>query len=144
MRGRVTTHERLVAQHAVQRGSDRAFGLVFAGVFTVVGILPALRGGPFRGWALAVAAIFLAAAVARPVLLAPLNRAWTWVGLALHRVMSPLVMGAIFYTTVTPIGLLLRAAGKDLLRLKPDPDASTYWIERQPPGPAPQSMRQQF
>jgi Saxitoxin biosynthesis operon protein SxtJ len=144
VRRRVAMHERIIAQHEVRGGSDRAFGIVFASFFTVVGVLPTLRGGPIRGWSLAVAVAFLAVAVWRPALLAPFNRFWTWIGWLLHRIVNPLVMGFIFYTTITPIGLLLRLAGHDLLKLNQDRDAATYWIERRPPGPAPETMRRQF
>jgi len=63
---------------------------------------------------------------------------------AMHRVVNPLVMGIRFFVVITPLGWLMRALGKDLLRLKREPDAASYWIERTPPGPAPQSMRNQF
>lgn len=128
-----------------RRGSsDRAFGIVFAVVFAVIGLRPVLAGGAIRPWSVALAAVFLAVALLRPRLLAPLNRAWTWLGLLLHHVVNPIVMGVIFYGVVTPIGLLLRMSGKDPLRLRLDRDAATYWIERRPPGPAPGTMRRQF
>jgi hypothetical protein len=120
------------------------FGLVFAVFFFLVGAWPWVRGRDVRWWVLAVSAVFLVVALARPAVLTPLNRLWTRFGLLLHSVVSPVVLGIVFYTTVTPIGLLMRLLGKDPLRLKIDPDASTYWIERRPPGPAPDTMRQQF
>jgi hypothetical protein len=83
-------------------------------------------------------------ALARPKTLAPLNRVWTGVGLLLHRVVNPLAMAFVFYGTVAPIGLVLRLLGKDPLRLRFDADVKTYWIERRPPGPAPETMTNQF
>ncbi len=65
-------------------------------------------------------------------------------GLLLHRVVNPLTMGVIFFFTVTPIALMFRILGKDPLRLKLDPEAKSYWIYRDPPGPRPDSMKQQF
>ena len=62
----------------------------------------------------------------------------------LHACISPVMMGLVFYTTVTPIGLVRRLLGKDPLRLRLDRDAVTYWIERDPPGPAPDTMPRQF
>ncbi|MBT3401824.1 MAG: hypothetical protein HN420_17765, partial [Rhodospirillaceae bacterium] len=91
-----------------------------------------------------VAIAFLAIAFLRPGLLAPLNRLWTRFGLLLHRIVNPIVMGFLFYLTVTPMALIMRALGKDLLRLKRDPEAKSYWIERTPPGPAPDTMSNQF
>jgi hypothetical protein len=78
------------------------------------------------------------------MLLRPFNRLWFRFGLLLSRVVNPLVMGLLFYFTVTPIGLIMRALGKDPLRLRFDRGARTYWIDRQPPGPEPETMRQQF
>jgi hypothetical protein len=88
--------------------------------------------------------LFLAAALLYPAVLNPLNRAWLKFGLLLHRLVSPFVMGLVFFGTVLPTGLIMRAMGKDLLRLKPQPDAESYWIVRQPPGPAPETMKDQF
>jgi hypothetical protein len=65
-------------------------------------------------------------------------------GLLLHAVVNPIVMALLFFTTVTPIALILRAQGKDPLRLRRDPDARSYWIERRPPGPMPDTMPRQF
>ncbi|TAN60913.1 MAG: hypothetical protein EPN20_13160 [Magnetospirillum sp.] len=128
----------------VEMGSDRSFGLVFAVVFALVCLLPLKSGEEPRLWAGAVAAAFLVVSFAAPRLLKPLNRLWFLVGMALHHVVTPVVMGLLFFVTVTPIGLIMRAAGKDPLRLKRDDAAASYWILRQPPGPAPDSMRRQF
>lgn len=125
-------------------GAPRNFGLVFAGFFAIVGLLPLLGGNAARWWALAIAAAFLAVALAAPAVLAPLNLIWFRFGLQLHRVMSPVVMALLFFLTVTPVGLLMRVAGKDPLRLKPDPQQPSYWIARDPAGPAGGSLRNQF
>ncbi len=73
-----------------------------------------------------------------------MNRLWFLFGMALHKVISPLVMGLLFYLTVTPIALIMRAIGKDPLHRQFDPQAKSYWIERRPAGPAPETMRRQF
>ncbi len=137
-------HEDFARDDKVEGSSDRSFGFVFAAVFTLIGLWPLMGGGQVRIWALGIAAAFAVVVLARPGLLAPLNRLWTRFGLLLHKVVSPLIMGMLFYLTVTPIGLLMRAMGKDPLRLRPDPDAASYWIERDPPGPAPETMKNQF
>lgn len=138
------THEDLTRKTEPPMGSDRSFGLVFAVVFALVGLAPLRHGAEPRLWALALAVTFLVAALAAPGMLRPLNRLWFRFGLLLHHVVTPVVMGLLFFVVVTPVGLLMRATGKDPLRLRRDSAAASYWIERQPPGPAPASMRQQF
>lgn len=83
-------------------------------------------------------------AVVKPALLRPLNRLWLRLGLLLHKVMNPLLMAVMFYLVILPTSLLMRIFHKDPLRMKYDPHAATYWIERRPPGPAPDTMRNQF
>lgn len=138
------THEALSHGRQVEMGSDRAFGVVFGVVFVLVALWPLKDGGEARPWAGMVAILFLAVALIRPRLLTPLNRLWFLVGLALHHVVTPLVMGLLFFLTITPVALIMRARGKNLLTLKRDPAAASYWIHRQPPGPAPDTMRRQF
>lgn len=137
-------HEDLRREHEVKRSSDRSFGIVFAVVFALVGLYPLLSGGSPRLWALGVGAVFLILALAWQSALSPLNELWARFGLLLHHVVNPVVMALLFFTTVLPIGLLMRLAGKDLLKLKRDPTARSYWIERKPPGPAPETMIHQF
>jgi hypothetical protein len=142
MRGRL--HETLEARSEVAQGSERGFGVVFAVVFAIIGLWPLLSGAGFRTWSLVIAAGFLAAAFVAPRLLAPLNRLWFRFGMLLGHIVSPVVMAIIFYLTVLPTGLAMRLLGKDLLRLRFDPEAESYWIHRDPPGPAPDSLKQQF
>ena len=137
-------HEDFGREDGPKPGSERSFGIVFAVVFVLIGSWPLFDGGPFRLWALAGAGIFLAAGLFFPTPLRPLNRLWFIFGMALHKVMSPLVMGLLFYLTVTPIALIMRIVGKDPLTRRFDPRAKSYWIERDPAGPAPETMRQQF
>lgn len=138
------THERLVVDEVVSGSSNRSFGFTFAIVFTIVALWPLVRGRSVRGWALIAAAAFLLAALALPRVLAPLSQLWLKFGLFLHACISPIIMGLVFYTTVTPIGLVRRLLGQDPLRLRFDSGAVTYWIERHPPGPAPDTMPRQF
>ena len=74
----------------------------------------------------------------------PFNRLWFNFGMALHNIVNPLVMGLLFYLTITPMALIMRLIGKDPLRRNFEPEAKSYWIERRPAGPAPESMRHQF
>ena len=124
--------------------SDRAFGVVFAVVFAIIGLWPLLSGGMMRLWALGVGAVFLALALAAPKLLAPLNKLWTAFGLVLNRIMTPLIMSLLFFLAVVPVGLLMRIFGKRPLSLAFEPDAKSYWIVRETPGPEPDSMKHQF
>ncbi len=137
-------HESYERREEVHGSSDRAFGVVFAVVFAVIGLLPLIFSGGVRLWALLIGAGFAVVALARPSLLAPLNRQWLRLGMFLHRIVSPLVLGFMFFVVITPIGLLMRALGKDLLRLRFDSALPSYWIERTPPGPPPESMKDQF
>src|SRR5262249_25445489 len=94
-------------------------------------------------WMLVLAALFLAAGLLRPAWLHPFNRLWMMLGLVLHKIVNPIVMGLLFYGTILPTGLVMRLRGRDLLRLKREEAADSYWIAR-PPGPAPETMRDQF
>jgi hypothetical protein len=139
-----STHEVFSREEKVVAGSDRAFGLVMAAAFAVVSLLNGWHLGRVWPWTGGVAALFLATALLRPAVLNPLNRLWLKFGLLLHSVVNPVIMGLLFYGTVLPTGLVMRALGKDLLRLKRQPDADSYWIVRAPPGPAPETMKDQF
>ena len=144
MRGQQNTHERLVGDAESQGSSDRAFGVIFGVVFTLIGLWPLLHGERPHWWSLVVGWTCLLLAIVRPQTLSPLNQFWLNVGRLLQRVMTTVVTALLFYTAVTPTGLLLRLFGRDLLRLRRDPNATSYWIERRPPGPTPESMRNQF
>ncbi len=113
-------HEDFSRTEHVKAGSDRSFGLVFAGFFALMSALSWWRGHTAWHWTLPLAALFLVIAYTYPKVLAPLNLLWM------------------------KFGLLARACGKDFLRLRLDRGAKSYWIERTPPGPPPQSMKNQF
>ena len=137
-------HEDFSREEEVKAGSDRSFGFVFAGFFAILAALSLWRGSTTWHYTLPVAAAFLVVALVYPKILGPLNRLWLKFGLLLYKVMNPLILGLLFFVTIMPIGLVMRAFGKDFLRLKLDRNAKTYWIERAPPGPPPRSMRNQF
>lgn len=137
-------HEQLQAHAEVRMGSERSFGFVFASVFALIGLVPLLNSHTPYYAALGVAVVFVMTALTVPSVLAPLNRLWFRFGLLLHRIVNPLIMGLLFFAVVTPIGLLMRLAGKDVLRLRPDPRLASYWTKREPPGPARDSFKNQF
>jgi predicted membrane metal-binding protein len=139
-----STHEDFSRKHEVKGGSDRSFGLVFAAFFAIIGLWPLVRHGEIRLWSLALAVAFLAVALAAPRLLALPNRLWIRFGLLLSRIVNPVIMGLVFFLAVTPTAAILKLTGKDPLRLRLDREAKSYWIERKPPGPAPDTMTHQF
>lgn len=124
--------------------TDRVFGLVFAAVFTAIGLLPKFSGDQVRTWAIAVAGIFLFLGLIWPASLSGINRLWMRFGLLLGKVVSPIALAIVFYSTIVPIGLILRLLGKDHLRLRRDPAVSSYWIPRVPPGPDSSTLDKQF
>jgi hypothetical protein len=137
-------HEDFDRHETIKPGSNRNFGLVFAAVFAVLAVLSWRAGGHHWPWWLGAAAVVLAIAMIGPALLAPLNVLWNKFGLLLFRFVSPVALALIFVTTIVPIGFYWRMMGRDPLRLKREPRADSYWIMRQPPGPAPQTMTDQF
>jgi hypothetical protein len=139
-----STHEVFARDEKVMAGSDRSFGLVMAAAFAAVTLLNGWHAGRVWPWTGGIAALFLSAAFIRPGVLHSLNLIWLKFGLLLHRVVNPVIMALLFYGTVLPTGLVMRMLGKDLLRLKREPDTDSYWIVRRPPGPAPESMKDQF
>jgi hypothetical protein len=128
----------------VPMGSDRSFGFVFASVFALISVQPLASGHEVRWWALTVAAVILAVALLNPKRLNRFNRLWFQFGTVLHRLVTPIVLGLMFFVTFTPIALVARALGRDPLRLRLDPAATSYWIIRVPPGPPPESFKNQF
>lgn len=128
----------------IRMGSDRNFGFVFAGAFSLFAAVSLWNGTGKWPFLLAIAVAFVVVTLLAPHWLRPLNRLWHRFGLLLGRIVSPIVMGTLFFVVVTPVATLARLFGNDPLRLKRDPEAVTYWIERTPPGPEPQTMRNQF
>jgi hypothetical protein len=140
----VATLEQNSDRDSSARSSDRQFGLVFAAAFALIACWPLTRSEAPRWWALVIALIFSAIAVTRPQTLHALNRIWLRFGELLHKVVSPIVMGAIFFFCVTPTAWIMRQRGKDLLLLKRDSNIGSYWIARQPIPADRHSMKDQF
>ena len=140
----MATHEDFRRSYAVKTSTNRSFGWIFTGVFVIVGLWPLLEGTTPRRWALLTAAAIALITLAAPVLLSLPNRLWLRFGLLLHRLVSPVVLGFLFYIVVTPTGLLMRLFRKDSLRLRGGGTNVSHWISRDPPGPKPDSLRNQF
>ena len=124
----------------VKLSSNRSFGVVFFIVFLLIGLYPLLKGNDLRIWSLIISFIFLALGLINSKILTPLNRLWFKFGLLLGKIISPLVMGIIFFVVVTPIGIIMRLLKKDLLNLKYNKKES-YWIEKSGPK---SKMKNQF
>jgi hypothetical protein len=129
---------------AMKLPPDKQFGTLFTAVFAVLAGLNFYRGGHAYPWLVVVAALFGIVTLARPSLLRPLNALWMKFAELLHHIVSPVVLGAIFYVVLTPVGAVQRLFGRDTMRRKPDAQAQSYWIPRVPPGPPPDSLRNQF
>ena len=123
---------------------NRSFGVLFGAVFIVLAGLNAWRGGSLYPLWAALACVSLALALLAPAALTPLTRAWLQLGELLHRVVSPIVLGLIFFGLITPVGAVMRLARRDTMKRRFEPDARTYWIERDPPGPEPAGLPNQF
>jgi len=128
----------------IKVGSERGFGLVFAAVFAIIAAWPLKNGGELRLWALIIAAVFLGLALFWRQPLRPLNLAWFRFGMWLGAVVAPIVMSLLFFLVVTPTGWIVKAMGKDPLRLRFDRGAASYWIERDEERNPMGSMRNQF
>lgn len=116
--------------------SDRSFGWTFTGVFALAAF--------FQPWVLALAALTALVTMIRAHWLAPFNRAWMKLAEALHRVVSPVVLGVIYFGLFTPVGLAMRAFGRDAMCRRFEPARSSYWVRRDPPGPPDDSFRDMF
>ena len=121
--------------------SNKSFGIVFFIVFLLISLWPLLNQNGIRIWSLAISLIFLILGLANSKLLTPLNKIWFKLGILLGNIISPIVMGIVFFLVVTPIGLILKLFGKDLLNKKYKSKKSTYWIKRDSPIG---SMKRQF
>ena len=124
----------------INKSTNRSFGIVFFIVFLIIAIYPMLNEGDVRFWSLIISLIFLILGILNSKFLTPLNKIWFKFGIILGKFFSPLIMALIFFLVVTPIGLVLRLIGKDVLNLKFNNNKS-YWIEKRGPK---SKMKNQF
>ena len=121
---------KLVDSDKIKISSNRSFGLVFFVVFLIVSLWPLTSVGSIRIWSAIISAVFLILGLINSRLLTPLNVLWFKFGMILGAIISPIVMGIVFFLVVTPTGFILRIMGKDLLNKKYDKEKETYWIKR--------------
>ncbi|MDB3981841.1 SxtJ family membrane protein [Candidatus Pelagibacter sp.] len=124
----------------IKISSNRSFGIVFFIVFLLIGTYPLINNESIRIWSLVISLIFLVLGFINSNLLSPLNKLWFEIGIFLGKIISPIIMGIIFFLVVTPIGLIMRLIGKDLLNIKYS-DNKSYWIEKTGPK---SKMKNQF
>ena len=124
----------------IKISSNRSFGIVFFIVFLVIALYPLSYSGEIRVWSAIISIIFLVLGLFNSKILTPLNKLWFKFGIFLGKIISPIIMGIIFFLVVTPIGLLMRLLGKDLVNLKYNNNKS-YWIEKKGPK---SKMKNQF
>ena len=124
----------------IKISSNRSFGIVFFIVFLIIALYPLIFGGEIRIWSISISLIFLILGLLNSNVLTPLNKIWFKFGIALGKMISPIVMGIIFFLVVTPIALFMRLLKKDLLNLKFN-KKNTYWIEKSGPK---SKMKNQF
>ena len=124
----------------IKLGSNKNFGIVFSIVFLLIAIYPLINSEGLRVWSIIIAIIFLVLGLINSKILTPLNKLWFKFGILLGRIVSPIIMGVIFFLVVTPIAIIMRIIGKDLLNLKFNKNKS-YWIEKNEPK---SKMKNQF
>ena len=124
----------------IKVGSNKSFGIVFFVVFLFISIYPLINNEDIRLWSLIISLIFLVLGILNSNLLSPFNKLWFKFGILLGKIISPIIMGIIFFLVVTPTGILMRLLGKDVLNLK-FRDYQSYWIAKTGPK---SKMKNQF
>ena len=124
----------------IKISSNKSFGIVFAILFLIIALWPILSENNIRLWSLVISLFFLILGLINSIILTPLNKAWFKFGIALGKIISPIVMGLIFFFVVTPIGLSMKLLKKDLINQKKN-NCKTYWLIKED---SKSSMKKQF
>ena len=114
-------------QKEIKISSNKSFGLVFFVIFIIIALWPLLNDGNIRIWSIIVSIIFLILGLLNSKILTPFNKLWMRLGALLGIIVSPIVMGVVYFGIITPIGLIMKLFGKDVLNLKLDKNKKTYW-----------------
>ena len=131
----------MASSSKIKISSNRSFGLVFFIVFLIVALWPLKYEEDIKLWSLSLSIIFFILGILNSKLLTPLNKLWFKFGIFLGSIVSPIVMGLVFFLVVTPVGIFMRLLGKDLLKMRKVQNTSTYWIKR---GKQQSTMKKQF
>lgn len=129
-----------MVENKIILGANRSFGILFFIVFLIIGIYPLINDNPIRLWSLLVSTVFLILGLSNSRILTPFNIIWIKLGIYLGIIISPIVMGFVFFLVVTPISLIMKLLRKDLLKLKINKKKS-YWLEKEK---IKSSMKNQF
>jgi hypothetical protein len=127
-------------KYKIKTSSNRSFGIVFFIFFLIISLYPLLNATEIRSWALIVSIVFLILGLVNSIILTPLNKIWFKFGILLGKIISPVVMAIVFFIVVTPISLIMKLLGKDILNIKKNKKKS-YWIEKSGPK---SKMKNQF
>ncbi len=130
-----------ISHISVKQSSEKSFGVVFSIVFLMIALYPLINSEDIHIWAVIVSSIFLLLAYVAPNILSIPNKLWFKFGILLGSIVAPIIMAFVYFVTVLPTGFIMRILGKDLLKLKLDKNATSYWIERSEPMG---SMKNQF
>ena len=128
-------------QKEIKISSNKSFGLVFFVIFIIIALWPLLNDGNIRIWSIIVSIIFLILGLLNSKILTPFNKLWMKLGVLLGTIVSPIVMGVVYFGIITPIGLIMKLFGKDVLNLKLDKNKKTYWTLKKK---IPSKMKDQF
>ena len=128
-------------QKEIKISSNKSFGLVFFVIFIIIALWPLLNDGNIRIWSIIVSVIFLILGLLNSKILTPFNKLWMRLGALLGIIVSPIVMGVVYFGIITPIGLIMKLFGKDVLNLKLDKNKKTYWTLKKK---IPSKMKDQF
>ena len=128
-------------QKEIKISSNKSFGLVFFVIFIIIALWPLLNNGIIRIWWIIVSIIFLILGLLNSKILTPFNKLWMRLGALLGIIVSPIVMGVVYFGIITPIGLIMKLFGKDVLNLKLDKNKKTYWTLKKK---IPSKMKDQF
>ena len=124
----------------INKSTNKSFGIVFFAFFLIIALYPLIYNSDIRYWSLILSLIFLILGLVNSRILTPLNKLWFKFGIFLGKIISPIIMGLIFFIVVTPIAIIMKVFNKDLLNLKFNND-KTYWIEKTGPK---SKMKNQF
>jgi len=128
-------------QKEIKTGSNKSFGIVFFVIFIIIALWPLLKDENIRVWSIIISIIFLTLGLLNSKILTPLNKLWMRLGILLGAIVSPIVMGVVYFGVITPIGLIMKLFGKDVLNLKIDTNKNTYWTLKKK---IPSKMKDQF